>query len=625
MNFRDVLSRISRGRPAGLILSSRLGATFLASLIGRLRQTAGADQIDGSLEEDATVRHQPAAPLHKVGLRLPIRAKITGPYVFLALVLALAAGFIVTRVIFDSLEERFTNQLIETGKLAGDWMVREENRLLETLRLIANTQGLAEAVAEEDADRLRTLALPVALNSQEEAIEILDMQGTALLSMRHIDGGNLEDYTFTQGEITFQQWGFVQSVLNEKVDRRGNKFAGFVRAEWGDFFYVSGPILDAKGNRIGVVLVGTPLPKIVRRIRGETLAQATLYDLRGRPISTTFSEVQSLSPEAIQQDWTSASETSFLRNMRNRNIDYVEILAPWLARGEEELGRLGVALPKSFIVRTSEITRLNIFGFASFAFVLVIITGTFVANRITRPLLGVVKASTQVAAGNLDVKVDPSSNDELAVLAQSFNQMVGSLQLSKKELLEAYDSTLEGWSKALELRDKVTEGHSQRVTEMTLRLARKMGMTDEELVYTRRGALLHDIGKMGIPDSILLKEGPLTDDDWAIMRKHPIYSHEMLWPIEYLRPALDIPYCHHEKWDGSGYPRGLEGEEIPLAARIFALVDVWDALSSHRPYRPALSVDEALRYVQEQSGKHFDPRVVEAFLETLKGDEANPQ
>jgi PAS domain S-box-containing protein len=188
------------------------------------------------------------------------------------------------------------------------------------------------------------------------------------------------------------------------------------------------------------------------------------------------------------------------------------------------------------------------------------------------------------------------------------------IERSRNELAMAYDATLVGWVKALDLRDNETEGHSQRVTEMTVRLARALGVCGEALEHLRRGALLHDIGKMGIPDSILLKPGPLTEGEWAIMKKHPVYAYEWLAPISYLRPALDIPYCHHEKWDGTGYPRGLKGEEIPLAARIFCVVDVWDALRSDRPYRSAWPEDKVRAHMRELSGSHFEPLVVETFL-----------
>jgi len=189
------------------------------------------------------------------------------------------------------------------------------------------------------------------------------------------------------------------------------------------------------------------------------------------------------------------------------------------------------------------------------------------------------------------------------------------LQRLNVELALAYDTTLEGWSRALDLRDKETEGHSRRVTEMTVGLARAMGMSEGELVHVRRGALLHDIGKMGIPDSILLKPALLTEEQTEIMRRHPVYAYELLSPIDYLRPALDIPYCHHEQWDGTGYPRGLQGEQIPLAARIFAVVDVWDALRSHRPYRLGWPEDRAREHIRSLAGTHFDPKVVEVFLD----------
>ena len=188
------------------------------------------------------------------------------------------------------------------------------------------------------------------------------------------------------------------------------------------------------------------------------------------------------------------------------------------------------------------------------------------------------------------------------------------LQRSNLDLSLAYDTTIAGWSRALDLRDKETEGHSQRVTDLTLALARGMGMSEADLVHVRRGALLHDIGKMGIPDSILLKPGALSEEEWVIMRKHPAYAYELLAPIAYLQPALDIPYCHHERWDGTGYPRGLRGDAIPLAARVFAVADVWDALRSDRPYRAGWPDDRVREHIRSQAGTHFDPSVVRTFL-----------
>jgi PAS domain S-box-containing protein len=205
-----------------------------------------------------------------------------------------------------------------------------------------------------------------------------------------------------------------------------------------------------------------------------------------------------------------------------------------------------------------------------------------------------------------------------AAIAIDSAQLFDTLQRMNSEMIIAYDSTIEGWSRALDLRDKETEGHTVRVTEMTVSLAQAFGIPEEELVQIRRGALLHDIGKMGVPDSILVKPGPLTEEEWAIMRKHPGFAYELLSPILFLRPALDIPYCHHEKWDGTGYPRGLKGEQIPLSARIFSVVDVWDALRSDRAYRKGWPEEQVREYIESQSGAEFDPQVVPIFLDLIK-------
>ncbi len=195
------------------------------------------------------------------------------------------------------------------------------------------------------------------------------------------------------------------------------------------------------------------------------------------------------------------------------------------------------------------------------------------------------------------------------------------LQDAHENLQEAYQRTIEGWVRALDLRDRETEGHTQRVTELTIKVAETLGFTEEELTHIRRGALLHDMGKMAIPDDILQKPGPLNEEEWVKMRLHPIYAYEMLSPISYLHPALDIPFCHHERWDGSGYPRGLKGEDIPLVARLFAIIDVWDALRSDRPYRKPMPKDEVITYLREKSGTLFEPRLVDVFLAVVETDQ----
>lgn len=236
--------------------------------------------------------------------------------------------------------------------------------------------------------------------------------------------------------------------------------------------------------------------------------------------------------------------------------------------------------------------------------------------KVKDDLIGVIYVDNRAQSGIFN-------SDELNLISAFANQaavaidnarLFEGLQASNDELQEAYHETLVGWVRALDLRDKETEGHTKRVTALTDKLARKMGIEEDRLIHIERGALLHDIGKMAIPDGILLKPAALTPEERILIQKHPVYAYEMLSPIQFLQPALDIPYCHHEKWDGTGYPRGLSGETIPLAARIFAVVDVWDALISDRPYRKGLPPDDVKRKIREDAGKHFDPQVVEVFL-----------
>jgi response regulator RpfG family c-di-GMP phosphodiesterase len=199
--------------------------------------------------------------------------------------------------------------------------------------------------------------------------------------------------------------------------------------------------------------------------------------------------------------------------------------------------------------------------------------------------------------------------------AETFDNLIN----SNLELQMAYDSTIEGWSKALDLRDKETEGHTLRVTEMAVQFAQKLGISQADIINIRRGSLLHDIGKIGVPDQILLKPGPLTEEEWVIMKQHPITAKHLISGIKYLNGAIDIPYCHHEKWDGTGYPRGLRGNDIPIAARLFAIIDVWDALSSHRPYRAAWPASKIYQHIMQSSGTHFDPDLIPVFLKLQAG------
>jgi len=210
-------------------------------------------------------------------------------------------------------------------------------------------------------------------------------------------------------------------------------------------------------------------------------------------------------------------------------------------------------------------------------------------------------------------------SEHLSVLSTYFEKDI-EIEKLKDEALNAYDRTIEAWAAAFDTQQKEASGHTERVTNLALELAREMGFPEEELVNIRRGALLHDIGKISIPDEIISKQGKLTEEEFDVVRRHPLFAKKWLSQLELLKPALQIPYYHHERWDGGGYPLGLKGEDIPLAARMFSIVDVWDALTSDRPYRRALSKEEALNLIISQSGSHFDPNVVEHFVKVLSNE-----
>jgi adenylate cyclase len=393
---------------------------------------AALRRVDSGLSPDTRpARSETAARAEKTTprVRMPVRMKITLPYLLLAIIIASAAAFIISQVMLDSIQERFFNQLIESGRQSSDWMVREENRMLATLRLVANTQGVAGAVQSGDAEGLRTLVLPTIVNAGEETVEFLDMQGITVLGLR--PSTRVGEYDFVRGETIFQTVGFVQVVLQGRGDEQGDKFAGVELTPFGRFFYVSGPIFDSSGVQVGVLLVGKSVNSLVDEMSKDTLASITLYDLDGQTLaSSLFNETDSvpLQRNQVGQALIEQDESTLTRDFRLAQVDYSELLLPWEVRNGADQGILGVATEQTFLVRTSQITRIEIFTLVVLAILMVIAVGIYLARLITHPLLRLVRASSEVANGNLEVKVESGGDDEVAVLAHSFNYMVAGLQ-----------------------------------------------------------------------------------------------------------------------------------------------------------------------------------------------------
>ncbi|GAP61680.1 adenylate cyclase [Ardenticatena maritima] len=360
-------------------------------------------------------------------VRVPVSVKITLPYMLLALLVAMAASYVVSRWLFETVEERFRNQLAEAGKVAVEVFVDIEDQRLEVLRLLANTEGVADAIQAHDAEKLRTIALPIAVNYGEEIIEILDAQAVSVLSLRH-QGQNPENYVFSQGSDIYAEWPFVQKVLRRQADEIGDKFAGVVQLPFGSYFYVAGPVYDNRGELVGVLLVGRSVQTLASELSSVALARVSLYDVDGNVLGTTLPRAFPLSSDLITVVLNRQQVESPVRTFEVFDLRYSEVLAPWEARGGEDIGVIGASLAQNFLVRATRTTRINIFLLITLAFLLIIIVGVYLANRITTPLMEIVDASDEVAQGNLDVRVIPRGNDEIAVLAESFNYMVASLR-----------------------------------------------------------------------------------------------------------------------------------------------------------------------------------------------------
>lgn len=378
-------------------------------------------------------------------VRFPMRLKITIPYALLALMFTLAAAYLVSRFVVDSIDQRFTSQLIDAGQLSADWMVQEESRLLASLRAVANTSGVAETVVSGDANSLRLLALPLAANQDEDFLEILDLTGQGVLTLKRIESGVETGYEAVQGDLQLSTLDFVQAAYAEELDAGRDKYAGLAVYDGQAYFMISGPIRDGQNNIVGAVVIGRRLDRLVRLNREDTLAHVTIYGMDGSILASTLLIEQDIDPleldligEVIaQQDSASRVREVALtppdtpeptREFAIASTDYAEILGPWEARGGEDLGVTGVALAKNTLVRPSLLTQIQAFVIMLLALLGVVAIGMLLGSQVTQQLGRVVDASSKIARGNLEVRVPSGGNDEVAVLASAFNYMVSGLQ-----------------------------------------------------------------------------------------------------------------------------------------------------------------------------------------------------
>ncbi len=540
-----------------------------------------------------------------------IRWKIVLPYALLTVVLAAVGSFVATRLVTGSLEERFDNQLTEAGRVVADAVVRKERQHLETVRAVAFTEGVADAIQADDQNRLDELVKPIAVNAVVEWLEILDGEGRRLDTLR-LSNREALAYQEIGDDDDPAGWPLVQKVLAPEVDQFGDKYAQVVETRQGFVLYTAGPIFQ-DGKPVGAVLVGTALDSFVRDTKIEALADFTVYDFAGRPLASTFARPDNASAAearldldpAILNDVTLGGPGTIREHRTLWGRGYDLVYGRMQVR-DQSVGLYSVGLPTDFIFDAGSTTRTRIALLFGIGMAAVLGIGLYLARALTEPILKLVRTARIVASGDLTVRSGVKSRDEIGTLAHSFDDMT--VKLQRQHL-----ATIKALTSAIDARDPYTMGHSVRVGELAVMIGRHLDIDDKTLARIEIGGYLHDIGKIGIRDAVLLKPGALTPDERRAINEHPRIGLAILEPVDLPREVIEFVEGHHERLDGSGYPYGRRDRGVTMIARIAAVADMYDAVTTDRPYRGPMTPEEALALLRGEAGPILDPHVVEAL------------
>jgi putative nucleotidyltransferase with HDIG domain len=544
-------------------------------------------------------------------LRYParhIRWKIIAPYILLSALIAAAGTYLVTRLVVGSLEERFNNQLAEAARVTSDAFVRRERQHLEVVRGVAFTQGVAQATQDGNELALADLVNPIAANKRQERVEIVDGSGERVFGaqLAEGDGAVYEGLTDDKDRAS---WPIVQEVLARAEDSEGDKFAQIVETDDGYFLYTAGPIrLD--GKVVGVVLAASSLESFLPVAKGEALADITVYTFEGKDVATTFAT----SGDEREADLTPTEDALRLgpgsgavrehKEFYGRGFDL--LYGELVIRGDA-VAMYSVALPTSFLLEASSATRWQMGGLFAIGMIAALCVGWLVSRSLTNPLLRLVAVARAVSAGDLNARARIYTLDEVGALAESFDEMTARLQ-------RQHLSTIKALTGAIDARDPYTLGHSVRVGQLSVMIGETIGLPEDQLQHLEIGGYLHDIGKIGVRDSVLLKPGALTPEERAMIEEHPRIGLDILSPVELPPEVIAFVGGHHEKLDGTGYPRGLKGEELTIVSRIGSVADIYDALVTDRPYRAGMTTDECMSILKREvwDGK-LDQEIVMAM------------
>jgi putative nucleotidyltransferase with HDIG domain len=544
-------------------------------------------------------------------LRHPsLRRRIVLPFIVLVVFVGAVGIAVVSAQVGGSVEGAVDNSLVRSSLRSNDRLASVENDRLQQLRAATNTAGIDTAVTRGDGVAAARLLGPIVGNAQPEhlVLRVLSNGGRQLAGLRR-DGATVK--TFSDA-ASYSGQPAVHHALRGDRDTLGDKYL-FVADETPAMVYWVAPIwTETEPPAVaGVVLLGQSLSEVAQTITGSSPIVIAFYDGAGAVQASSRGAIPSLSSD-VRHAVTSDTPVRVATQWDGRPFRL--LVNDWTMRGTQ-LGYLATAVPADDLSGSLNAIRLVLVALFGAIALGTILIGLALADRITRPIDQLVASMQVVSAGDYSRRVEVESQDEIGYLATTFNQMTAALQEQIRARDEAYFRNLEALARAIDARDPYTFEHSARVAAIGLEIAHGMQLPEADLVVLRRAGLLHDVGKIGVSDKVLAKPGPLNDEEWASIRRHPLIGYDMLKDVPFLQPSLDPIRHHHERWDGEGYPDGLKGASISQLARIVTLADAFDAMTSDRPYRKGFSFEFAARSIANEAGRQFDPAVVEAFKE----------
>jgi len=543
-------------------------------------------------------------------MRLSIRQKIILPFAVVLVFVGIVGTGVATTELTSAATAQFYANLLHSSLTANQTLSQLDATRTADLRLATDTIGVPEALSTGDLAALGRLLTPIAANvtASTAVVCVLDSRGTIVLRIEDTPSGP-QAMTLLNAD-SFKQQPDVMHVLGATPGAERRAFVAQEPA--GVMLYWVGPIRLTSGRIVGAALIGESLSEVAGHIQA-----SAFYDQAGQRLDTVLSNPPVLS-EADRQKIT-ADHAVTVQN--NDGGHAYALFSTWVMRGRQ-IGYVAVQSSAEPLLALRDQLRLILTGLFTAAALLTLLAGTATASLLTRPIQALVQSMRAVSAGDLQHRATVASRDEIGYLARTFNEMTASLEQKTAALEATTFGTIEALARAIDARDASTFGHSARVAAISLEIADEMHLPVSEREALRRGALLHDIGKIGVEDKVLRKAGPLSEAEADDMREHPRIGHDMLKGLRFLEHSLPGVLHHHERWDGTGYPTGLRGTAIPLAVRILSVADVFDALTSDRPYRQGLSSDAVIAAIRAQSGLQFDPDVVSAFLARRRGIEA---